>query len=422
MHPQLKMKTLPTLLASLLAVSCSIQAANWSALRGSDGTAVSSESEFPLSWSAKENIAWKTTLPGKGTSSPVVHGNLIFVTTQLENEDLMTLSFDLKTGRPIWEKKMGNGRLPTHDFHNMATPTPVTDGKHVWVFFGTGDLVCLTTSGEEVWRRNLRTEYADYNTNHGMGNSPLLHDGSLYIACMHQGPSYLLALSAATGKILWKKDRNLEAREEGNDSYSTPIVVEVNGHDQIVLSGAEHLNAYDPITGKEIWRVGDLQVPHPYGRTIAGPTAGEGKVITVASGFRNQGFLVGVTPAHEGDSAVIDHDWKQKRYSPDCPTPVIYGGKVFTIRDDGMASCIDIKTGNAHWQERLFAENVKVSPVAANGYIYFTTGRANTKVLKASETFEIVATNELKEETLSTPALSSGNIIIRTFESLYCIR
>ena len=422
MHPQLKMKTLPTLLASLLAVSCSIQAANWSALRGSDGTAVSSESEFPLSWSVKENIAWKTTLSGKGTSSPVVHGNLIFVTTQLENEDLMTLSFDLKTGRPIWEKKMGNGRLPTHDFHNMATPTPVTDGKHVWVFFGTGDLVCLTTSGEEVWRRNLRTEYADYNTNHGMGNSPLLHDGSLYIACMHQGPSYLLALNAATGKILWKKDRNLEAREEGNDSYSTPIVVEVNGHDQIVLSGAEHLNAYDPITGKEIWRVGDLQVPHPYGRTIAGPTAGEGKVITVASGFRNQGFLVGVTPAHEGDSAIIDHDWKQKRYSPDCPTPVIYGGKVFTIRDDGMASCIDIKTGNAHWQERLFAENVKVSPVAANGYIYFTTGRANTKVLKASETFEIVATNELNEETLSTPALSSGNIIIRTFESLYCIR
>ena len=413
---------LPTLLASLLAVSCSIQAAHWSALRGSDGTAVSSESEFPLSWSVKENIAWKTTLSGKGTSSPVVHGNLIFVTTQLENDDLMTLSFDLKTGRPIWEKKIGNGRLPTHDFHNMATPTPVTDGKHVWVFFGTGDLVCLTASGEEVWRRNLRTEYVDYNTNHGMGNSPLLHDGSLYIACMHQGPSYLLALNAATGKILWKKDRNLEAREEGNDSYSTPIAVEVNGHDQIVLSGAEHLNAYDPITGKEIWRVGDLQVPHPYGRTIAGPTAGEGKVITVASGFRNQGFLVGVTPAYEGDSAVVEHDWKQKRYSPDCPTPVIYGGKVFTIRDDGMASCIDIKTGNAHWQERLFAENVKVSPVAANGYIYFTTGRANTKVLKASETFEIVATNELNEETLSTPALSSGNIIIRTFESLYCIR
>jgi outer membrane protein assembly factor BamB len=416
------MKTLPTLFASLLMISHSIQAAHWSAFRGSDGTGVSSENGFPLSWSTEKNIAWKSALPGRGTSSPVVHGNLIFVTTQLENEDLVTLAFDLKTGRQIWEKKIGNGRLPTHDFHNMATPTPVTDGKHVWVFFGTGDLVCLTVKGEEVWRRNLRTEYADYNTNHGMGNSPLLHNGSLFIACMHQGPSYLLALNAATGKKLWKKERNLEAREEGNDSYSTPIVVNVEGHDQIVLSGAEHLNAYNPATGKEIWRVGDLQVPHPYGRTISGPTAGEGKVITVASGFRNQGFVVGVTPVPNGDAVVVEHDWKQKRYAPDCPTPVIYDGKIFTIRDDGMASCIDIQTGKAHWQERLFTENVKVSPVAANGYIYFTTGRANTKVLKASEAFQIVATNELNEETLATPALSSGHIIIRTFESLYCIQ
>ena len=416
------MKILPTLFASLLMASCFTQAAHWTSFRGSDGTAVSSESGFPLSWSTKKNIAWKTELPGKGTSSPVVHGNLVFVTTQLENEDLVALAFDLKMGRPLWEKKIGNGRLPAHDFHNMATPSPVTDGEHVWVFFGTGDLVCLTVEGKEVWRRNLRTEYADYNTNHGMGNSPLLHKGSLYIACMHQGPSYLLAVNATTGKTRWKKGRNLEAREEGNDSYSTPIVANVDGHDQIVLSGAEHLNAYDPATGKEIWRAGDLQVPHPYGRTISGPTAGEGKVITIASGFRNQGFIVAVTPVIKGDAIVVEHDWKQKRYSPDCPTPVIYDGKVFTIRDDGMASCIDIKTGKAHWQERLFTENVKVSPVAANGYIYFTTGRANTKVLKASEAFEIVATNELNEETLATPALSSGNIIIRTFESLYCIQ
>ncbi|MBT5928156.1 MAG: PQQ-binding-like beta-propeller repeat protein, partial [Verrucomicrobia bacterium] len=235
------MKILPILVASLLMASCAIQAAHWSSFRGSDGTAVSSESEFPLSWSAEKNIGWKSELPGKGTSSPVVHGNLIFVTTQLENEDLVALAFDLKTGRPLWDKKIGNGRLPTHDFHNMATPTPVTDGKHVWVFFGTGDLVCLTIEGKEMWRRNLRIEYADYNTNHGMGNSPLLHQGSLYIACMHQGPSYLLAVNASTGKTLWKKDRNLEAREEGNDSYSTPIVVNVDGHDQIVLSGAEYL-------------------------------------------------------------------------------------------------------------------------------------------------------------------------------------
>lgn len=416
------MKTLLTLVLSLLMVPGTILSEHWSAFRGSHGTAVSSEKGFPLTWSPEENIAWKSELPGKGTSSPVVYGDLIFVTTQLENEDLVVLAFDLKTGHEIWKTRIGNGRLPTHDFHNMATPTPVTDGMHVWVFFGTGDLVCLTKAGKEVWRRNLRTDYADYNTNHGMGNSPLLHNGRLYIACMHQGPSYLVAIDATNGKTLWKQDRDLNAREEGNDSYSTPILVQVKGKDQIVLSGAEYLNAYDPSSGKEIWRTGGLQVPHPYGRTIAGPTAGEGKVITVASGFRNQGFIVGVTPVDNGDAVPISHDWKQKRYAPDCPTPLIYDGNIYTIRDDGMASCIDIKTGKAHWQERMFKENVKVSPVAANGYIYFTTGRANTKVIKASEKFEVVATNELNEETLATPALSSASIIIRTFESLYCIQ
>jgi outer membrane protein assembly factor BamB len=416
------MKLLPALMACLLTAISALHGAHWSSFRGDDGTAVSSESGFPLTWSASQNIAWKSELPGKGTSSPVVYGDFIFLTTQLESDDLVALAFDLESGKQLWNEKVGGGRLPTHEFHNMATPTPVTDGTHVWVFFGTGDLACLTVKGEEVWSRNLRSDYAEYNTNHGMGNSPVLHDGKLYVACMHQGPSYLLALNAATGKTLWKKDRNLEAREEGNDSYSTPIMIKVDGHSQIVLSGAEHLNAYDALTGDEMWETGDLQVPHPYGRTISGPTAGDGKVITVASGFRNQGFVIGVTPVSKGAATALEHDWQQNRYAPDCPTPVIYQGKIYTIRDDGMASCLDIKTGEAHWQERLFAENVKVSPVAANGYIYFTTGRANTKVVKASEAFEIVATNELNDETLATPALSSGNIIIRTFDHLYCIR
>ncbi len=416
------MKRQSLLIYVLFSVALATNAENWPSFRGSDGTAVSSEDSFPINWSEDSHIAWKTDLPGKGTSSPVVFDHFIFLTTQLENEDLVAMAFDLRTGRKIWDQKVGNGKLPTHEFHNMATPTPVTDGTHLWVFFGTGDLVCLTTDGKEVWRRNLRKEYAEYNTNHGMGNSPVLHDGRLYIACMHQGPSYLLALNALNGRTVWKKDRNLGAREEGNDSYSTPIVIQVEGRDQVVLSGAENLNAYDAVTGEEIWKAGGLQVPHPYGRTISGPTANKDKVITVASGFRNQGFVVGVTPVAKGDAVTIEHDWKQKRYAPDCPTPVIFNDMVFTIRDDGMASCIDIETGQAYWQERLFAENVKVSPVAANGYIYFMSGRANTKVVKASKHFEVISTNELNDETLSTPALSAGRIIIRTLHSLYCIQ
>jgi outer membrane protein assembly factor BamB len=411
------------LMATVVCLTGGLNGEDWNAFRGSDGTGVSSESHVPVSWSQEKNIAWKVELAGKGTSSPIVNGGRVFVTTQLENNDLQVMAFDFRDGSQRWSQKVGNGRLPTHEFHNMATPTPVTDGKHLWVFFGTGDLVCLTAdNGKEVWRRNLRTEYADYNTNHGMGNSPVLHDGTLFVACMHQGPSYLIAINAANGETRWKVDRNLNAREEGNDSYSTPVLVDVDGTTQVVLSGAESLNAYDPMTGKEIWRSGGMEVPHPYGRTISGPTAGEGKVISVASGFRNQGYVIGVTPKRSGESVSVERDWTQKRYAPDCPTPVIYEGNIYTIRDDGMASCLDLETGEAHWQERLFAENVKVSPVVANGYVYFTTGRANTKVVKASDKLEIVSSNELNEETLSTPAVSQGSVIIRTFDHLYRIK
>jgi len=414
---------LSILLALATSSAGAVHAENWSAFRGNHGTAVSKETQLPTVWSKDQHVAWKVSLPGKGTSSPIVYGSRIYVTTQLENDDLHVLSYDLETGKPYWNQKVGSGRLPTHEFHNMATPTPATDGFHVWALFGTGDLVCLKAkTGEEVWRRNLREEYADYNTNHGMGNSPVFYQGKLFVACMHQGPSYVLALNASHGKTLWKKDRNLEAREEGNDSYSTPILVKTDGIAQIVLSGAEYLNAYEIESGKEVWRIGGLQVPHPYGRTISGPTAGEGRIVTVASGFRNQGFVIAVTPEGQGTAKALERNWTQKRYAPDCPTPIIYQGKVYTIRDDGMASCLDLETGEAHWQERLFAENVKVSPVAADGLIYFTTGRSNTKVVKASEKFEIVASNELNEETLSTPALSQGRIIHRTFEHLYCIR
>ncbi len=411
-----------TLIATV-TMTVNLMADNWMSFRGTNGQAVSSETNLPLSWDREKNVAWKVGIPGKGTSSPIVHGDRVYITSQVDDRDLHVLSFDLKRGQQLWNLKLGSGRLPTHQLHNMATPTPVTDGKHLWILFGTGDLICLNAvSGEEQWRRNLRKDYGDYKINHGMGSSPVLYDDKLFIACMHQGPSYVLALDASNGMVLWKKARDLEAHDEGNDSYSTPILVEVDGNTQLVLSGAEHLNAYDPATGREIWKSGGMRVPHPYGRTISGPAAGAGKVVTVASGFRNQGFMLGVTPKTSETLSEVTHDWTIKRYSPDCSTPLIYRGMVFAIRDDGMASCIDLETGQAHWQERLFKENVKVSPIAADGYVYFTSGRANTKVIKASKKLELVSLNELNEETLATPAISDGRVIVRTFEHLYCIR
>jgi len=168
------------------------------------------------------------------------------------------LAFDRKTGQLLWDRSIGQGKLPANKLHNMATPTPVSDGQHIWAMFGTGDLACLEPDGSFVWQRNLVKEYGEYKTNHGYGSSPMLYDGKLFIACMHQGPSYLVAVDAATGKNAWKTERNLGPKDEAQDSYSSPILVQTGGKTEVVLAGAESVNAYNPADGQQTWIAGGM--------------------------------------------------------------------------------------------------------------------------------------------------------------------
>src|SRR6185369_6505856 len=288
----------------ILILSCFVLttvAADWPSWRGLDGLGVSTEKNLPTEWSKDNNIAWKRGIPGKGASSPIVAGNRLYLTTQTEDTGLHLLSINRQSGEIVWDREIGRGKLHANNLHNMATPTPVSDGDFVWVLFGTGNLACLDRDGKMIWQRNLVKEYGEYKTNHGYGSSPMLFAGKLYIACMHQGPSYLVAVDAKTGKNVWKKDRDLEPKDEAQDSYSSPIFYRATGRTQIILAGAESVNAYDPATGEQIWICGGLKVPHPYGRTISGPTAGEGVLITVASGFQNRGYTVAVKDGGKGD-------------------------------------------------------------------------------------------------------------------------
>jgi outer membrane protein assembly factor BamB len=331
------------------------------------------------------------------------------------------LALDRETGAQVWDTEIARGKLHAHELHNMATPTAVSDGRQVWVLFGTGDLACVSAEGRIAWQRNLVKEFGPLKTNHGYGSSPMLDGNRLFVVRMHQGAdSYVMAVDAKTGKDLWKKDRSNAAREEGKDSYSSPVFHRHGGKMEVVVAGAEVLNAYNPSNGDVVWSVSGLDVPHPYGRTIAGPTAGEGVVVAVASGFQNRGYTVGFKAGGRGDITTTHSLWKSTRYSADCPTPVIVGGHLFSIRDDGMASCLNLKTGEALWQERLFTENVKVSPVVAAGRVYFTSGRGNTAVVAATPKFELLSRNELNEDTLATPAVSGGRVYLRTEGGLYC--
>jgi outer membrane protein assembly factor BamB len=236
---------------------------------------------------------------------------------------------------------------------------------------------------------------------------------------MHQGPSYVLALDAKTGKNLWKQDCNLESKDESQDSYSSPIFLRADGRTQLVLEGAETVTSYAPDDGKLLWTSGGLKMSHRYGRTISGLAAGDGVLVVVASGFQNSGYTVALKPdiKADGDRKL----WTQTKFSPDCPTPVVTAGHVFMIRDDGNASCLDLKTGEPRWQERLTTTNVKVSPVAADGKVYFMNNQSNCIVVQASPKLQILSTNELNEPTLSTPSISHGCLFLRTQGHLYCV-
>lgn len=397
------------------------RASDWPCWRGPDGLGVTAESNLPVQWSKDQNVSWKTPLSGKGASSPIIWGDRVYLTMQTDDAALHVLALDRRSGKAVWDREIGRGNLPANKLHNMASPSPVSDGEHVWVVFGTGDIACLDTDGKIVWQRNFVKDYGPIKTNHGYGSSPMIENGKLFVVCMHQGPSYVLALDARTGKNLWKKDRNLESEGEAQDSYSTPIFLRVGGRTQLVMEGAESINAYDPATGDELWSRNRLKVPHPYGRTIAGPTAGEGVVIAVASGFQNRGYTLALKGDGKGKLSDTDQLWKVEKFSADCPTPVIYQGNLFFIRDDGMASCVDLKTGEPKWQQRLFSANVKVSPVAGDGKIYFLNGQGNCYVVKASNKLEVLSTNQLNEATLSTPAISRHQIFLRTDGNLYCV-
>lgn len=416
---KLRLVTLATV--ALLLDPGTLPATDWPSWRGTDGLGVSPDTGFPVEWSHTHHVKWSVPVPGKGASSPITVGNRIYLTSQTADTGLHVLAFDRITGNSVWDKTVAQGSGKAHQLHNMATPTAVSDGRQVWALFGTGDLACLSADGDMVWQRNMGKEYGPYTANHGYGSSPMLSDGRLFVAMMHQGPSYVLAVDAATGTNLWKVDRNPGAREEANDSYSSPLFAREGNRTDMVLAGAEAVTAYDPVTGGQRWIVKGLDVPHPYGRTIAGPTAGDGFVIAVASGFQNRGYTAALKMGGTGDVTASNRAWTLNKFSPDCPTPVIHRGLVFMIRDDGMASCVDLKTGEAYWQERLFSENVKVSPVAADGRIYFTSGLANCAVVRASGKFEVLSRNAWNEETLSTPALSNGQIILRTVAGLACI-
>jgi outer membrane protein assembly factor BamB len=407
-------------LVSFLA-SSPVPAGDWPGWRGEDGNGVSSDTGLPSEWSAEKNVVWSIDLPQWGNSSPCIVGDRIYITSQTEDTSLHVIAIDREKGEIVWKRSVGQGTKNHHKLHNMASPTCVAEKDRVWALFGTGDLFCLDRAGETQWKRNLEKDHGDYKILWGMASSPRLHGDRLFIACMTGGPSYVLALDKKTGDALWKTERKLPCVGEAVDSYSSPILFRAGKSVELVVAGADHVSGYDLVTGKQRWISSGLSIPHDYGRTIASPTARDGMVFAASSGYGGLGRVLALRMTDEvaGDVTKTHRAWTYKKHAPDCPSPLFYRGLVYVVRDNGVASCLDGRSGAVRWRERLFRGDCKASPVAGDGKVYFTSVKGEVTVLKAGPERQVLATNRIPGRVIATPALSDGVVYVRARDKLW---
>jgi outer membrane protein assembly factor BamB len=381
---------------------------DWPQFRGPTGEGHSAEQGLPLEWSESRNVLWKTAVPGRGWSSPVVANGRVWLTTAVNtsgNASLRLLGFDIETGREVVNAevfRLRNADL-TNPKNSHASPTPIVDGDRVYVHFGASGTAALTTAGIVVWKTQL-----PYESQHGNGGSPALYRDLLIISCDGSDQAYVVALDTRTGKPRWKTPRRYPA----DQAYSTPLVIRVGERDQIVSVGAYRATAYDPETGKEIWRVsyadGFSNVPRPvYGHGL----------VYIATGFQ-QPSLLAVRANGTGDVTKTHIAWTLERGAPYTPSPLLVGDELYVINDLGILSCLDAKTGAVHWLQRI-GGNHSASPTFADGRIYFLDEDGVATVIAPGKIFRKLATNSLDGAMLASMAVSQQSIFIRTHTHLY---
>ena len=405
-------------------------AQSWGQFRGQTGAGISTSRNLPTQWN-NDAVAWSVELPGQGNSSPAVNANAVFVTSQTKDLGLHVLAFSRADGQSLWRKKVGSGKLaakgPVNLYahrHNAATPSPIADDKSVWAFFGSGLLVCLdANTGGLRWEVDMVQEYGAYDITFGMGSTPRLVGDKLIVSCMTKGASYVVALNANTGELIWKHDRRFPAKNDGPDAYSTPAVIDVAGKQQLIVTGCDHINAYDPETGDQLWYSSGLQIASPYGRVIASPVADSGVVVGVSAnpGGGGLGHIMAWKLGAKGNVRDTSVLWTHKKSTPDSSSPVALDGLLFTLADNGVATCLDIKTGEVKWVKRLTTGTSYASLVAGGGNIYAIGINGTAVVFKADATGSVVATNKLEGQFYSTPALVDGAIYLRAYERLVAI-
>ena len=424
-----------TLLTFTLAL-CAVHAdeAPWNQFRGPNGDGIAN-ARLPTEFSESKNVRWKVAIPGDGWSSPVVWGDEIWLTTGSdETGERRAIAVDLETGEILKDVKVfdviDTPRVEAYaydasDLNSPATPTSVVEEDRIYVHFGSQGIACLNThTGEKIWERRDLHCYQPVR----QGSSPIVDEEALYVAYDGIDKQFFVALDKDSGETLWKTDRNVEADPELADRYAssgkagdnkkafaTAKLIDVNGQTQVVAPAAEAAMAYDPTTGEELWRV----------RYVGGfnvtslPLYAHGMIYVFTSGGTNH--LLAVRPDGSGDVTDSHIVWTTTRGTPQIPSPVIVDDLMFLVTDNGVARCLDPRTGDQIWQKRLGGEYWS-SPLYANGQLYFTNKEGETKVLAATREAPEIVTNELDGSFVASPAVAGNSLIMRSTTHLYRIQ
>jgi outer membrane protein assembly factor BamB len=414
------MKQLLVGLGICLVCASAAVAANWPNWRGPDFNGVAGGGGYPTHWSGTENVLWKAELPGKGSSTPIVWNDRIFLTCAIDGKNGV-ICFD-GNGKKIWQETLGSERPGKNKKASGCNPSAVTDGKYVYVYFKSGDLACYDFAGAKVWEHNLQDMYGADTLWWDLGTSPVLTRDFVVVAVIQTGPSYLVAFEKGSGKLAWKQDRNLGAPSEAAQTYATPVVVTEGDRETLIVLGADHVTAHNAADGQELWRVGGLNPDgEQYFRSIASPVVSDGIVIAP---YARGKTLTAIKLGGSGEVTRTHVVWTKTGLGADVPTPIAVDGKVYVCTDRGHVACLDVKSGRELWSGDVEKHRTAYSssPVLAGGKIYITREDGKTFVLEQGNEFKVVGTAQVPDElTVATPVFVDGRILIRTLDNLYCI-
>lgn len=408
------------LIYSAFHVPTSAFSADWPEFRGPTRDGHSEATGLPLEWSSEKNVVWKSALPGKAWSSPIVVGDRIYLTNAVAVKDeadphdarsLRVTALDAKNGSVVWDTEVFAIADPSgaggHQKNSYASPTPIFEGGRIYAHFGHFGTACLSADGKIIWA----TQELSYKPVHGNGGCPVIVDDLLiFDADAAEKPS-IIALDKTTGALRWKVARETDAKK--TFSFCTPLVIEVNGAKQLISPGSNVVCALNPKDGSEIWRVrynGYSVVPRP--------VFGHG-MIFMSTGF-DRPVALAIKPDGHGDVTDTHVVWRIEKQVPLTPSMLLIGDDLFMVADKGLVSCVDAKTGVIHWQERV-AGPCSASPLFADGRIYIQDEKGAGFVIKAAHNLELLATNDMHEPTLASYAVSGNNFIIRTQSAVYCV-